>query len=265
MPLDFDTSQKVVEPEEPLRRRRPLLHPSRWPIVAGLIVISVAAFLPWETVRFPSLRPSQTNGLDNYDAPGAQLFVFAVATLVLAALPVVASSRLRVVQLLPAILGASTLIIGVEQYQAYAIVHMQPGPYRGEVVLEGGLWSSIAGSMLVGAGGMLTSVLISRDMPAYREFGQLPSKASILRPVIAVLAGLWLAVGITVALIPINGGLNAFFSMVVVVVLSPTLVYAIYTLLNAVSERWSVRAARRVPEPDHTRYMRKHGSPKDVG
>jgi hypothetical protein len=265
MPLHYDTHEKVVEPEEPLRRRRPLLHPSRWPVVAGLATISVAAFLPWETVRNPGLRPSQTNGLDNYDAPGAQLFVFAAATLVLAALPVVASSRLRIVQLLPALLGICTLIIGIEQYQSYAIVGMQAGAHRGEVALEGGLWSSIAGALLVAIGGVLTSALIGRDRPAYRDFGQLPSKASILRPAVAVFAGLSLAVGATILLIPVDGGLNTFLSMALVIVLAPTLTYAAYTLLTTVSGGWRVRPARQATEPDHTRYMRKSGPSKDGG
>jgi hypothetical protein len=265
MPLDYDTYGKVVEPEEPLRRRRPLLHPTRWPSVAGLATISVAAFLPWKTVTFPGFPPTQTNGLDTYDAPGAQLFVFAAAALILAALPAVASSRLRIVQVLPAILGMCTLVIGVEQYQSYAIVGMQPSPQRGEVVLEGGLWASIAGTFLIAIGGVLTSVLITRDRPAYRDFGQLPSKASILRPVVAVVAGLWLAVGATVALIPTDGGLNTFLSMVLVIVLAPTLTYVIYVLLGSVSERWAARAAGQVAEPDHTRYMRKSGPSKDGG
>jgi hypothetical protein len=263
MPLDYDTHGEPVEPDEPLLRRRPLLHPSRWPIVAGLAMILVAAFLPWRTVTFPGFRPTQTNGLDTYDAPGAQLIVFAAAALVLAALPVVASSRLRIVQLLPAILGICTLIIGVEQYQSYAVVGMQASPQRGEVALEGGLWASIAGTFLIAIGGVLTSVVIGRDMPAYRDFGQLPSKASILRPAVAVVAGLWLAVGATVATIPIDGGLNTFLSMVLVLVLAPTVTYVIYVLLGIVLERWAARSAGRQTEPDHTRYMRKSGPTKD--
>ncbi len=44
-------------PPEPLLHRRPIMHPSRWPILAGFGLIAVAAFLPWQTLLWTDFPP----------------------------------------------------------------------------------------------------------------------------------------------------------------------------------------------------------------
>lgn len=232
---------------EPLLHRRPILHPSRWPILAGLALIVVAAFLPWQTLLWTGLPHETLTGMSGWSAPGMELILFSLATLGLAALPVIAESRVRVVQCLPAILGVAVLLITAGQYRQ--MVEGADTPGRPAAVVEWGFWVALLASGVVALGGLTTSIAIWRDRPARHSVGLRPAALlSMLTPVISFVGGLAVGIILAVAATPVMGNAGGAGAPAVVLVGTIVGAIAIFRLLNSV---WpsNEKAPRRRSEP----------------
>jgi hypothetical protein len=177
---------------EPLRLRRPLLHPSRWPVAVGFALVAVGVFAPWQEMVDPMGIREVINGASGGDALGLQVLLFAAATTLVCALPAVAGSRTRTVQLLPVLGAAATVIVAIRSYLAVAPRAWDPSQ-TSQVVVEWGMWFVLAGSALLTVGGLATTMVIVRDRPLAPEPWEPKADLSFVRPLVAVLTGFVLA------------------------------------------------------------------------
>ncbi len=231
---------------EPLRRRRPLLHPSRWPILIGGPLVVVGSFLPWQTVTWPLGAPEVTSGASSFDAPGLQLILLFALTLALAALPSVAGSRTRLVQLLPAIAGIAAGVIAIGAYQKLANAGGPAGPSSYSV--EGGFWLAALGSGLVALGGVATSTVISRDRPLRPEEDADPGAVLlIVPPLIALVAGLIIGVAVAVAVSPALGPGGSIVAPLLMLIATVVAALVVHTALKAIWPWQADGAGREKP------------------
>ncbi len=149
--------------------RSPLLRPTRWPAVLGFVLVVAGSVMPWQTMTYPAGPPVVTRGLDGGAMPGLQAILFAAVVLVLVALRSIDESRTRTFQLAPAVFGLATLALCIQFYRDVA-----PGDWwnpgrPSDVVVEGGMWAVLVGSLLVAIGGIATSIAIVRARPTRDE------------------------------------------------------------------------------------------------
>jgi hypothetical protein len=250
-------NQAVSQASEPLRRRRPLLHPSRWPAIIGAVAITVGTYLPWRTIVYPEGRPEVMTGTSTWDAPGQVLFAMAGLALVACALPQVARSPTRVVQLLPAVLGAIPALLAAEDYQQISPEALASAA-SSNVTLEPGFWTCVAGSVMVALGGLATSAVVIRDnprpAPAARGWNMDPAA---WRPFLALTIGIVGGVAATVALVPALGSIGGLGAPALAVLLAAGIGLFVNVVLEAF---WPDREAR-----DRAMRRRAGGPPPDPG
>ena len=177
---------------EPLRLRRPLLHPSRWPVAVGFVLVAVGVFAPWQEIVYPLGLRQVINGASGGDALGLQVLLFAAVTTLVCALPAVAGSRTRSVQLLPVLGAALTAIVAVRSYVAVAPREWDPSQ-SSDVTVQWGMWLVLAGSVLIAVGALATTSMIVRDRPLAAEPWEPKADLSFVRPLVATVAGFVLA------------------------------------------------------------------------
>jgi len=159
-----------------------LRRPARLLAAVGAGVVAVAAFLPWVTTVDVKGVSQVLGGFDGAADGFIELLVGAGLLAVLASRGP-QTSRVRTVQLLPAILGSVSLFIALDALRATQAhldaVRLLGG--RGE--LEPGLWLLVFGASVAAGGGLAATVMIARTNPLSfdaseppvlnREFGAL--------------------------------------------------------------------------------------------
>ena len=159
-----------------------LRRPDRLLAAVGVGVVAVAAFLPWVT-SVDVKGVSQVLGGFDGAADGFIEFLIGAGLLAVLASRGAQTSRVRTVQLLPAILGSVCLLIALDAVRAAQAhldaIQLQGG--RGE--LQPGLWLLVLGASVAACGGLVASVRVARaNPPSYdasepqvldREFGAL--------------------------------------------------------------------------------------------
>jgi hypothetical protein len=221
--------------------RSPLLRPSRWPVLAGLIAIGVGIAMPWQTMIYPSGGPVVRTGLSGFGAPGLQILVFAIPAALAAGLRTVADSHTRTVQLLPALLAGCVLVLTIEAYRDVAPADVWD-PSRGQIVIEGGMWTVLAGAVAMALGGVSTSLSIIRANPLWREPWEPPVDLSFVPWVVS--AGLGFAISVVGAVV--IGQLNPMLSPFVVIGGSIVATLVIERLWRAAAAAW--RPGRAAPD-----------------
>jgi hypothetical protein len=131
------------------------------PAVAGLVLTTVALFLPWETLHpdLPMAREVRT-GIASFSATVAEVLLFGVGTLLLGASRSVDGSRSRLVQTAPAFAGLAALFVTVARLRAMGV---ETSDLAG--VVDPGFWLYLLGSALIAIGGASTSVALARQHP----------------------------------------------------------------------------------------------------
>jgi hypothetical protein len=179
---------------EPSRRRRPLaslvLAPSRVVVGVGAVVAVVASLLPWAQGVAPGVYgtgPVTFSGLGGA-GDGFTLIVLATGAGLLTMHEAPATSRVRTVRLLPAlllVLAAATWINGYRGAQAAVEGWQRSG---GIVGLAPGLWLAAAGIALMAAGTLPLLPPLIRWQPAEGD----PSGLLTFSPteVVATVAGI---------------------------------------------------------------------------
>ena len=228
--------------DEPLRLRRPLLHPSRWPVAGGFALVAVGVFAPWQEIDYPLGLKQVINGASGGDALGLQVLLFAVATTVVCALPSVAGSRTRSVQLLPMVGAALTAIIAIRSYVAVAPRVGDPSQ-SSDVTVQWGMWLVLAGTGLIAVGALATTVIIVRDRPLAAEPWEPKADMSFVRPLVAAVAGFVLALAgaeLFVSVVPRTTQLAVPLLFIGTVVASLA-IYGLLGLLGEVAASWRRR------------------------
>ena len=239
-------STVIPDDREPLRLRRPLLHPSRWPVVAGFVMVAIGAFAPWQVMVDPLGFREVINGASGGDALGIQVLLFAAATMLVCALPAVAGSRTRSVQVLPVLGAAATLILATRSYLTVAPSGIWDPSQTSQTVVEWGMWLVLAGSAMIALGGVATTAIIVRDRPLSPEPWEPKADLSFVRPLISVLTGFVLAlagVEVYVSLQPQNTHLAVPILFVGTVVIT----FGVYGLLGLLREMAASRRRRHSP------------------
>ncbi len=147
----------------PLRIRAPWLHPTRWPVIGGTIVVFVAAWLPWQSQQLPLPGPPQViTGMNTWDAPGAQLMAITGVCLIFSLSRGIAGTSVEPLQWLPLVFGVAALFIALESYQALAPNSANPSQAT-TVAIGLGLILTVAASATVAFGGGLVTWICVRD------------------------------------------------------------------------------------------------------
>jgi hypothetical protein len=255
---------KVEDAPEPLRLRRPLLHPSRWPVAVGLAMVVPGIFAPWREIAYPVGRPDITTGTSGGDAPGLQVLVFAAATALVCALPSVAGSRTRTVQLLPLLGGATALLVAIRSYLTTAPGGPGDLAQSSRIVVEWGMWAVLGGSALIALGGLATTLIIARDRPLVAEPWEPKPDLSFAPPLIAALTGFALAVAGVEAVAPFlppGYQLVAFPLLLFGAVVAAFGIYGLFGLIKGAAagrrHRTSARTGHDLPELEPLRRQRR--------
>jgi len=227
---------------EPLRRRRPLFHPSRWPAAVGFAMVAVGVFGPWQEMVYPMGFRKVINGFSQADALGMQVLLFAAVATLACALPGVAGTRTRSVQLLPVLGAVMTFILAIRSYLAVTPKAWDPSQ-TDQVLVEWGMWSVLAGSALLVLGGLATTVIIVRDRPLIPEPWEPKADMSFVRPLVSGLIGFVLALAAVELMVSLRPGLTL---LAVPLLLIGTIVatLGLYWLLGFTAEATSARRHR---------------------
>jgi hypothetical protein len=238
-------STVTEDDREPLRLRRPLLHPSRWPVAAGFALVAVGVIAPWQEIAYPMGLKQVINGASGADAPGLQVLLFAALTTLVCALPAAAGSRTRSVQLLPVLGAAATVILAVRAYLAVSPRAWDPSQ-SSQVIVEWGMWSVLAGTALIAVGGLATTLTIVRDRPLAPEPWEPKADMSFVRPLVAALTGFVLALAgaeLFVSVVPRTTQLAVPLLFIGTVVAA----FGVYGLLGLMGEVAASRRGRHSP------------------
>lgn len=150
-----------------------LRRPARLLTAVGVGMVAVAAFLPWVTTVDVNGVSLVLGGFDDAADGFTELLVGAGLLAVLASRGA-QTSRVRALQLLPAILGSVSLFIALDALRA-AQAHLdavrQLGG-RGE--LEPGLWLLVFGASIAAGGGLGVTVVVARTNPLSHDASQPP-------------------------------------------------------------------------------------------
>ncbi len=142
--------------------RQLLARPTRLLTLAGVGLLVAGVLLPWADIRSP-FSVEKIDGLSGA-GDGATAFLLAILLLAVIASPPASTSRTRIVQALPGILGVGTFLVAIivvrilgAREQAFAASeHLDVLP---------GLVLLFAGSALASLGGVATSVSVARAHP----------------------------------------------------------------------------------------------------
>jgi hypothetical protein len=173
---------------------RPILWPSRWPVLAGTALVIAGTFLPWQTKIYPAGPPIVLTGASGDDKPGYQILVFVLATLLLVGLKGVAGSRTRTLQLAPAVVGSIGLLLAIQDYWTLAPKSVWDPGASSSAAIEYGFWALLLGTFLVAVGGLTTTISITRSRPLRPEIGEPPADFSFVPPLIGAVVAFVLAV-----------------------------------------------------------------------
>jgi hypothetical protein len=171
-------------------------------VLAGLALVAVGAFMPWQTMTYAAGGPVVTTGTSSYTAPGLQILLFAALAALAAVVRGVGDSHTRTVQLLPALLGGTVLALAVQAYRDVAPTSAWD-PSRGiSVVVEGGMWLVLAGSLAMALGGVATTISIARANRIRPERWEPPTDFSWVASFVAAALGFVVAVAAATILGP---------------------------------------------------------------
>jgi hypothetical protein len=226
-------------------------------VVVGFAMVVLGVFGPWQEMLDPVGFTEMTNGVSGGDAPGLQVLVFAAATALVCALPAVAGSRTRSVQLLPALGGAFAFIVAVRSYLAVAPKDIWDPSQSSQVVVEWGMWSVLAGSALIALGGLAITLIIVRDRPLAPELGEPKADLSFVRPLVGAVIGFVLAVAGVELVVPLLPPAYQQATVPLLFVGTVLAAVGIYRLLGLPAEaatarrrRISARIGHDMPEPE---------------
>ncbi len=150
-----------------------LRRPARLLATVGIGMVAVAAFLPWVTTVDVNRVYLVLGGFDGAADGFTELLVGAGLLAVLASHGA-QTSRVRTLQLLPAILGLVSLFIALDALRA-AQAHLdgvrQAG---GHGQLEPGLWLLVLGASVAAGGGLVATVIVARANPLSHDASQPP-------------------------------------------------------------------------------------------
>lgn len=152
---------------EGLRRAARLL------TAVGVGMVGVAAFLPWVTTVDVNGVSLVLGGFDGAADGFTELLVGAGLLAVLASRGA-QTSRVRTLQLLPAILGSVSLFISLDALRA-AQAHLDAvRGLGGRGELEPGLWLLVFGASVAAGGGLAATVIVSGTNPLSHDASQPP-------------------------------------------------------------------------------------------
>ena len=214
-------------------------------MAVGFVLVAVGVFAPWQEIDYPLGLKQVINGASGGDALGLQILLFAAATTVVCALPAVAGSRTRSVQLLPVLGAALTAIIAVRSYVAVAPRLGDPSQ-SSDVTVQWGMWLVLAGSALIAVGALATTLIIVRDRPLAAEPWEPKADMSFVRPLVAAVAGFVLALSgaeLFVSIVPRTTQLAVPLLFIGTVVAA----LGVYWLLGLLGEVAASRRRRRSP------------------
>jgi hypothetical protein len=177
-----------------------LRYPARLLALVGVGIVAVAAFQPWVTTVDVNGVYLQLGGF-NDAADGLMELVVGAGLLVVLASHGAQTSRVRTLQLLPAILGLVCLFIALDALRA-AQVHLD-GVLRvgGHGQLESGLFLLVFGASVALAGGLGSSLVVARANPLSPDASQPPvfDRAFVGRILVGA-AGFLVGMGVAVQL-----------------------------------------------------------------
>jgi hypothetical protein len=177
-----------------------LRYPARLLAIVGVGVIAVAAFQPWVTTVDVNVVYLQLGGF-NDAADGLTELLVGAGLLAVLASHGAQTSRVRTLQLLPAILGVVALFIALDALRA-AQVHLDAVRQNGgHGQLEPGLFLFVLGASVALAGGLGTSLVVAQANPLSPDASQPPvfDRAFVARILVGV-AGFLVGMGVTVQL-----------------------------------------------------------------
>lgn len=134
--------------------------PARLLAIVGVSFVAVAAFLPWESYLDTAGFSHDRGGFDGA-ADGFTAILFGACLLATVTMQGVRSSRIRIVQLLPAILGLACLFIALDGLQA-SRAFLQEG---NSGTLDPGVWLFACSALVAAVGGLLTTLIAVRSNP----------------------------------------------------------------------------------------------------
>jgi hypothetical protein len=209
-------------------------------VAVGFVLVAVGVFAPWQEMVDPMGFREVINGASHADALGLQVLLFASVTTLACALPGVAGSRTRSVQLLPVLGAAATVILAIRAYLAVAPNAWDPSQ-SSQVIVEWGMWLVLAGSALIAVGALATTFIIVRDRPLAPEPWEPKADLSFVRPMVAALTGFVLAlagVELLVSVVP----RTTLLSVPLLFIGTVVAIFGVYSLLGLLGE---VAASRR--------------------
>lgn len=150
-----------------------LRRPARLLTTVGVGMVAVAAFLPWVTTVDVNGVSLALGGFDDAADGFTELLVGAGLLAVLASRGA-QTSRVRTLQLLPAVLGSVSLFIALDALRA-AQAHLDTvRQFGGRGELEPGLWLLVFGASVAAVGGFAATVVVARTNPLTHDASQPP-------------------------------------------------------------------------------------------
>ena len=139
----------------------PLLHPSRWPAVAGASLLVLGQFFRWGWFEDPSGSVRSIGALAQ-ELDGFFAAVFGLGVLLVVASRSAAGSGFRSVQNLPLILGGICLL---EALLGYRDTGNEIAAWRndGRADFDLGLWLALTGAALTALGGAASTFVLRRN------------------------------------------------------------------------------------------------------
>lgn len=189
-----------IEPGQADRVIQRLRHPARPLAIVGVGMLAVAAFLPWVTTVDVNGVYLALGGFDGA-ADGFTELLLGAGLLAVLASRGARTSRVRTLQLLPAILGLVSLFISLDALRA-AQAHLDGvRQVGGHGQLEPGSWLLVLGASLVASGGLAATVSVARANPLSHDPSQPPAldREFVARIVVGV-AGFLVGLGVAVQL-----------------------------------------------------------------
>jgi hypothetical protein len=148
-----------------------LRRPARLLATVGVGMVAVAAFLPWVTTVDVNGVFLVLGGFDDAADGFTELLVGAGLLAVLASRGA-RSSRVRTLQMLPAVLGSVSLFIALDALRA-ANAHLDAvRQLGGHGELEPGLWLLVFGASVAAGGGLAATFVVARTNPLSHDASQ---------------------------------------------------------------------------------------------
>ena len=155
MPLARTPRRIVLDPPHPLT------HPSRWPAVAGAVLLVLSQFVRWGWFQDSSGSVRSLGALAQ-ESDGFFAAVIGLGVLIVVASRSAAGSGFRSVQNLPAILGGICLFEALLGYRD-TVNEVVAWRNDGMADIDLGLWLAVAGAGLAALGGAATTLALRRN------------------------------------------------------------------------------------------------------